>query len=98
MKVEFLDPAKSELEEAIHYYEEQKKGLGDDFAEEVKKTIGRIIQYPEAWSRLSERTRRCLTNRFPYGLIYQIRGESIMIIAVLNLFRDPKTWRDRIHD
>ena len=96
MKVHFLEPAQAEMQEAISYYEAERNGLGAEFAEEVKKTIERIVQYPEAWSLLSQRTRRCLTNKFPYGLIYQIRGEDILIIAVMNLYRDPKTWRSRV--
>lgn len=96
MKVHFLEPAQAEMQEAISYYESERNGLGAEFAEEAKKAIERIVQYPEAWSLLSQRTRRCLTNKFPYGLIYQIRGEDILIIAVMNLYRDPKTWRSRV--
>ncbi len=31
MKVEFLEPALIELDDAIDYYNMQSKGLGDDF-------------------------------------------------------------------
>jgi hypothetical protein len=50
MKIEFLDPAKKELLEAIAYYNEQSEGLGYRFAAEVRKTLSRIVQHPNAWT------------------------------------------------
>ena len=64
-EIKFLAPAEAEFLDAISYYNMQSEGLGYEFAAEVKKTIERIIQYPEAWAKLSKRTRRCRTNRFP---------------------------------
>ena len=96
MNVEFLTPARAEFVEAVRYYESQRTGLGDEFAAEVQRTIERILQYPEAWSLLSRRTRRCPTNRFPYGIIYQVRGNALLIIAVMHLHRAPLSWRSRL--
>jgi plasmid stabilization system protein ParE len=96
MVVEFLAPAQEELEEAAAYYDSQRPGLGAQFLEEVKHTIERIQQYPQAWSHISKRTRRCLTNRFPYGVIYQLKGDVLLIVAVMHLHRDPKTWKSRL--
>ncbi len=96
MKVEFFEPAKTEFTEAVLYYNDQSEGLGYEFAVEVKRTIERIVQYPEAWSQLSKRTRRCRTNRFPYGLIYQIHENNILIVAVMHLSRNPVSWKKRL--
>jgi len=76
MDVEFLLSAEKEFEEAVIYYNSQGEGLGFEFAAEVKNTIQRILDYPKAWPKISKRTRRCRTNRFPYGIIYQIRKEG----------------------
>jgi len=54
MEVKFLVPARAELVEAVAYYESRKEGRGSQFAAEVKRTIQRILQYPEAWSAISE--------------------------------------------
>jgi hypothetical protein len=93
---EFLEPAQFELEEEVKYFNEQQVGLGYEFAKEVADTISRILKYPEAWSKLSKRTRRCRTRRFPYGVIYQIRADKILVVAVAHLRREPFYWRDRI--
>ncbi len=96
MKYSFHPEAKEELFEAINYYEGCQKGLGLEFAKEVYSTIQRILHFPTAWSKLSENTRRCLTNRFPFGVIYQITEEEIFIIAIMQLSRRPEYWKERI--
>lgn len=65
MKIDFLDAAQSEFTEAIDYYDEQRSGLGLEFEEEVAQALERIDHYPEAWSPLLSRLRRCVLNRFP---------------------------------
>ena len=81
MKIEFLEPAREEFQEAVVFYDNREAGLGSEFAEEVRKAIARIIPYPEAWSPISRRTRRCRVNRFPFGVIYQVRDDALLIIA-----------------
>ena len=78
MNVEFLEPAAQEFYESIAFYNLQRQGLGREFAKEVEGTIERIKQNPEAWTTISasKRARRCLTNRFPFGIIYQIRQDT----------------------
>lgn len=94
MVVKFLAPAQAELREAIAHYQAQEPGLGSQLAEEVERTLERILQYPEAWSQISERTRRCRTNKFPYGIIYQVQGDVVFVVAVMHLRRKPRTWKD----
>ena len=96
MLVEFLEAAEAEFIEAVDYYNEQSEGLGYEFAAEVKRTIGRTLQYPDAWPKLSARTRRCRTHRFPYGIVYQVREDRILIVAVMHLHRHPETWKSRV--
>jgi len=45
----FHPVAEVELNNAIDYYEECKQNLGLEFANEVYKTIQRILNFPNAW-------------------------------------------------
>ncbi|MFH0771341.1 MAG: type II toxin-antitoxin system RelE/ParE family toxin [Candidatus Omnitrophota bacterium] len=94
--IRFLIAAEQEFIETIWYYNSQCPGLGFEFAAETARVLALIAKYPLAWRQLSERTRRCRTNHFPYGIIYQIRKDCIMIIAVMHLHRKPETWQERI--
>jgi plasmid stabilization system protein ParE len=96
MTVTFVAAAKAEFREAVAYLNAQSEGLGFEFAVEVKRTLERICEFPEAWQPLSKRTRRCRTHRFPYGVVYQIRGEVILVIGVMHLHREPESWRNRL--
>jgi hypothetical protein len=93
----YFDPrAEAEFDEAVRYYEDCQTGLGLQFAEEVYAAIRRVDEYPDAWLALSENTRRCLVNRFPYGVIFQVKSDVLRIVAVANLHRRPNYWRSRI--
>jgi hypothetical protein len=93
--VEFLGVALTEQDDAADYYNAQQPGLGLDFLTEVERTVERIQQFPNAWPTVSQRSRRCRLNRFPYGLVYQVKSERIVILAVLHLHRRPGYWSNR---
>ena len=93
-KYRFTSTALVELTEGTLYYEQQENGLGAAFLDEIDAAVERILANPQAWHPLSARTRRCRTHRFPFGLLYQIRSDEILITAVMGLRRDPKRWRD----
>jgi plasmid stabilization system protein ParE len=90
----FTSAALIELKEATLHYEEQETGLGATFLDEIDAAVERVLANPHAWHPLSERSRRCRTHRFPFGLLYQIRLDEILITAVMDLRRDPTRWKD----
>ncbi len=96
MTIAFLRMATVELEDAVAYYNQQSEGLGYQFAVEVQKTLQRIAEFPEAWPALSERTRRCRLRRFPYGVIYRVIEDTLLVVAVMHLHRHPDAWRSRV--
>ena len=95
MTFSFHPAARDELNAEVDYYEECAEGLGYDFLEEVYATIGRILTYPYAWTETSSRSRRCLTERFPYAVIYQIKTDHVRIIAVAHSHRRPGYRKER---
>jgi plasmid stabilization system protein ParE len=96
MRFFFHPEAKAEFDGAVDFYEQSQPGLGLEFAEEVYATIARMIQYPDAWTEMSKNSRRCIVNRFPYGLVYQIKANDLRIIAVAHLHRRPGYWKKRM--
>ncbi len=95
MKYTFHPEARFELNKAVDFYEDQKLKLGLEFLEEVYSTIQRIIEFPQSFPTLSKNTRKCLTNRFPFAVIYQIKQSEIFIVAITHLARKPGFWKER---
>lgn len=94
MTYRFLSPALIELGEAAQYYEDRAVGLGADFIAEMEAAIDRILRFPEAWGRISDRYRQCAFRRFPYAVIYTLQGgEEILIVSVFHLSREPLAWQ-----
>jgi len=36
-----------------------------------------------------------MVRRFPFGILYRIEPEQIVVVAVMHLRRRPGYWRDR---
>lgn len=96
MNFTFHPEARIEFIDAIAYYESCRNGLGIRFSREVRATIRRILLRPAAWPNISANTRRCLTRRFPFGVIYEVRENDILVIAVSHLSRKPGYWLHRV--
>lgn len=95
MIVRFLRPAQREFAEAVHAYNLERAGLGDEFRDAVEEAVRHITEFPDAWHLLSGLLRRCRTRRFPYAIIYERGNEEILIVAVAHLRRKPNYWQPR---
>jgi hypothetical protein len=96
VKVRFLSIAEQEYKDAYDYYEGVVEGLGIQFKEELLIALKRIEQFPEAWQRVSLKSRRCRLDHFPYGLVYQVRPTELLVVAVMQLIKEPKYWVKRL--
>lgn len=96
MKVSFLTLAQQELDDAVAWYNEQATGLGQEFLDELDRVVRRTVTFPMSCPEIEPGVRRCLLARFPYGLIYGVDRETIVVVAVAHLHREPRYWVDRI--
>lgn len=87
--------AAQDLEDAAAWYEEQSKGLGHEFLDEVRRSLQRVVEQPELYPSVHRTTRRVLIRRFPFGVFYRIETDSIVVIAVMHGSRDPQRWKQR---
>ena len=96
MKVRFISPASSEMNQAIDYYNHQLPGLGFRFFQEISSSIKLITTFPEGWIKISENTRRSIIKGFPYAIYYALEDEEIIITAIANLHRNPESYKNRM--
>jgi plasmid stabilization system protein ParE len=95
MKVVFSKFAKSELEDAIAFYELEYPGLGLKFKEEIRKNVNIIKKHLQAWAIERGDIRKSLLHKFPYKIFFSIEKDHIFIIAIAHQHRKPDYWLGR---
>ncbi len=89
--------AENDLEEAFAWYEDMRKGLGYDFLLHVDAGIRFIEHNPEIHPVEYKGTRKHLTKRFPYKIVYLVDGEKIIVLTVIHGKRSPAMIKKRIN-
>lgn len=92
----FLTPAEEEMAEAALFYKAASSQLGSDFLDDVKRTVDRLCQFPQAGEAITSDLRRILLHRFPFNLVYAIEENVIVVIAVAHHGRRPGYWQSRV--
>lgn len=90
------ESADEELQAAALFYEMRETDLGQEFLRELALSFYRIRENPFTYSTIFDDYRRSLMSRFPYGVVYRIEGEKVLVFAVAHLRRRPGYWRDRV--
>lgn len=98
MKVRFLSPAQQEVDDAVLWYSNQAEDASNEFLDELDRAVRLVRTYPLAFTEIEPEIRRCLFARFPYSLIYGIEPQTIIVIAVSHLHREPRYWSDRLFE
>ena len=96
MTYSFHPEALAEFKEATIYYSEKSPSLASVFFTEVENAIEKIVENPNLYGVIDEDVRRCLTKRFPYGILYSIEDNYILILAVMHCSREPSYWKHRL--
>ena len=95
-KIIIHEEAEKELWYAVEYYEDQVKGLGLDFEQEIQKALVLIQENPKISTESEYGVRRHLLQRFPYFIYYDEYEKDIWIIAFAHTSRKPFYWEKRI--
>jgi toxin ParE1/3/4 len=95
MKYVFHPEALTEYAEAVQYYAGKRVEIAQAFINSVEGAVYRIRESPERYVAIDEDVRRCMTRRFPYGVLYTIEQDYILILAVMHCSREPGYWKNR---
>lgn len=95
MRVSLEPDARLEAIDGANWYEEKEAGLGELFLQALAATQLRIGRNPERYRCFQGHLRKCQFKRFPYLLVFRIRGEEVQILAVMHTSRRPGYWENR---
>ena len=90
-KIEITILAEEEYASGYKFYEQRQQGLGDRFELEVEKVISQLNRNPYLFQRKYKHYREAVLRRFPYYIVYEIIGNSVIILSFFHGNRNPKT-------
>jgi toxin ParE1/3/4 len=96
MRVKLHPEARSDIREAKAFYRRRSPLAAIAFAREIDSAISRITEAPLRYGQGDHGTREfVLPWRFPYTVVYQVKDDLIVIVAIAHQSREPGYWRDR---
>ncbi len=98
MRYDFHPSALEEYRQATQWYAEREQRIALEFVASVEDAIARIVEAPRRWRLVDEDVRRCLTRVFPFGILYTIEDDFLLIVAVMHFSREPDHWKSRLID
>jgi hypothetical protein len=90
--------ALAEIDHEVDYYESRSAGLGAELEDEIDAVFETILQFPQAAPQWKERPDRRVAalDRFPFTLVYQIKFDEIVVLALaVHTSRRPGYWSRR---
>ena len=94
-EVEILPEAEAEIGEAFLWYFERSPIAADAFRTETLEAIDQIGTDALMWPEDEDAIRRHILRHFPYTVFYEIRGNTVTVLAVAHQRRRPGYWRER---
>ena len=79
--------AERELDRAARRCEAESPGLGTQFLDDVRLCMDSVHRFPLAGPEITAGVRGRLSRRFPFGVLYSIRPETMRVLALAAAFR-----------
>jgi hypothetical protein len=92
-RVEFLEFVENDLRQARDFYDSWQSQGSQKFQIKFRETIGWIEWNPELFSRKYKYFRRAIIRRTYFGIFYVIEPDVTVVVAVLDLRRNPAAVR-----
>jgi len=93
----FQTAAKVEFAGAIAWYDNERPGLGKEFAQEVYQALERAGSQPEIFRKVRGRARKIRLKRFKaYNIYFAIKDDVFSVVSVFHGSRNPAELRKRL--
>jgi plasmid stabilization system protein ParE len=93
--VRFHPEAEQELQQHEAWYRERSEVAAQGFLLELHHAITAVAEAAERWPIRKRGERRYVFPRYPFTLLYRVRGDHIFITAVAHQSRRPGYWHHR---
>ena len=95
-KILIREEAVGEIRQAYLWYENQNIGLGKRMLTSFEKSLLTIERTPMLFPVNFDNVRRALIKTFPFGILFEIIDEQVIILSFFHLKRDPKSINKKL--
>ena len=93
MKIKWHDEAVAELDDAALYYGDIDEDLGERFAVATEVAVAELKASPKQPRKFDGEARKLRVKRFPYAVIYWLDKDTLYIVSVMHMHREPGYWK-----
>ena len=103
MTVRTLVPADDEMNAVVDDLEYHRRGTGKRFLAAFRQVYSNVERFPQMYSLVDDdfpgyEVRNAIVERFHYRVIYLVRPDELVILAVAHTSRRPGHWHGRLDD
>ena len=95
-KFVILADAEAQVSEAAIWYEQRNKASATKFVSAFRSALEKISDNPLLYQTIDNEIRRAPVAGFPYGLLYAVSDEEIIVLSCFHGRRNPERWRERL--
>ena len=95
MTPRFHPAARRELATAMTVGEERATGLGRELLSEVRRVLELLGDTPHIGQPLDDQLRRFPLTRFPFAIIYRVKGDTLRVLSIAHRRQKPGFWAGR---
>lgn len=88
LELVWTDQARDELDDIVAWYEQRASGIGVAFYLQIFQQLELRQEFPEASGIVFAHYRRLLIDNYPYGIFYEVIGNTLVVLRILHLHRD----------
>ncbi len=95
MKITLTPATRSDIKLASEWYEAHRENLGIRFLDRVEQALDKIELNPTGFQKTTGENRKCVLEKFPYALWFQVMADEIVVLGCLHGKRAPRVARQR---
>lgn len=94
-ELSLTDDAKKDIQQTFLWYKSIHPELAHKFEYFLEMEIGRILSNPNLFSVKYKKFRVTFLSKFPYGVHYLFRDDTVIVIGVFHTAQNPVNWDKR---
>lgn len=96
MKLSIAPAALTELQDAADFYATHGgPSLAQAFIAEFERVAALMQSSPQLGAPFQGKWQRYFLSKFPFSVIYQVRGSEVRVLAIAHNRRRPGYWKKR---